>query len=117
MAYSVGQIDYSHVDGTNNSYNEGVQQPYEFYITSGLDELDIGISIFPNPSNGEITISLTQTGLSPELELFDAAGKLILQRTLTQSESQLQLRDYATGVYTLRLTANSKSQTFKIIKN
>lgn len=118
VAYSIGQIDYSNVSSANHNYNEGVQQPYEFYVTTnGIEELDLGISIFPNPSNGEITIALNQDNLNPDIELFDASGKLIFSRTLTQSESKIQLSSYASGIYALRITANAKSQTYKIVKN
>ncbi|MCF8457017.1 MAG: T9SS type A sorting domain-containing protein [Bacteroidales bacterium] len=60
------------------------------------------ISIYPNPSNGEVHIS----GLmySPyHLSLFDISGKHILERQIESNETTIQLDGIRDGVYILVL--------------
>ena len=49
VSYSIGQVFFTTVTGTNGNIIQGVQQPYEIYIT-----LDIGknleLSVYPNPT-------------------------------------------------------------------
>ena len=53
VSYTIGQLVYSTITGTNdNSIAQGVQQPYEISIVSGIaeaDEINLKILAYPNP--------------------------------------------------------------------
>ena len=51
--YTVGQVVYHTHSGTNGSVAEGVQQPYEISVVTGIEETAISlinISAYPNLS-------------------------------------------------------------------
>ena len=71
------------------------------------------LQVFPNPSNG--IVNLINLKLE-RIEVFDVAGKLILQ---TNSDSnQIDLSNYHNGVYFLKIETHSGNFiTKRIIKN
>ncbi len=59
------------------------------------------IQIFPNPSkDGLFTLKTTQMG---QLNIFDAQGKLLIQRQINAPQTTLDLQSYGSGVYLLEL--------------
>ncbi len=64
-----------------------------------------GFRMFPNPADQQVTIRLNQ--LQPSmgvLRIMDAMGRILYQQTVdaaTQSDVQLNVSDYAAGVYVL----------------
>jgi hypothetical protein len=74
---------------------------------------DNGLKVYPNPSDGTLTISYPD---NCTLELFDTKGTLL--RTLLVQDSPTELTGLATGLYLLRVTTDSgKTLTQKIIVN
>ncbi|MDG1334073.1 MAG: T9SS type A sorting domain-containing protein [Crocinitomicaceae bacterium] len=118
VSYSVGQIDYSNAQGTNGSINQGVQQPYEFYLLGIGSELTLDVSLFPNPTNEFIILQLENFTNDLKYTLSDMKGKIIATDKIETSETHIDMREYATGRYNLTI-ANSTTthQTIKIIKH
>lgn len=85
-------------------------------IPTGITETapnDLGLSVYPNPSDGTLTISHPGTE-ALTLELLDAKGSLL--RTLPMSEPTTELTGLASGLYLLRFTTGSgKTHTQKIV--
>jgi len=74
---------------------------------------DIGLSVYPNPSYGTLTINHPGTE-ALTLELMDAKGSLL--RTLSVNEPATELTGLASGLYLLRFTTGSgKTHTQKIV--
>ena len=46
VSYSVGQIVYSSNTATNGTVTQGVQQAYEIYVTTGIEETGINLSVW-----------------------------------------------------------------------
>src|SRR5687767_5435176 len=59
VSYSVGQIDYNYQTGSNGNLNQGLQQPYEIFI-SGVDDpaIQLGLSVYPNPSTNVLYLKI-----------------------------------------------------------
>ena len=52
-SYSIGQVFYITSSGTNGSVAQGVQQPYEISVITGMDEfkdMKLECYAFPNPA-------------------------------------------------------------------
>lgn len=52
VSYTIGQVVYTTNTGTNGSVVQGVQQPYEISVVTGLEEaedISLEFSIYPNP--------------------------------------------------------------------
>jgi len=83
----------------------------------GIDDFKTdkkSISIYPNPNKGVFTISRSSS--TPGMyEVFDINGQLVTQGQLNESSQQLQLKEVASGVYFLKVTAEGASEIAKII--
>jgi len=72
------------------------------------------VDIYPNPSDGPITINLT--GLkSVDIDLFDITGKEILQVTNLSTPQYLIDENLPAGIYILTLETEGQKQTYKIV--
>jgi len=76
---------------------------------------EIAMSVQPNPTAGEVSISMP-TDLSATAQVFDAQGKLVIDQTNVSNGSTLNLVNMTTGVYMIRITAADSVQTFRIVK-
>ena len=136
-SFTIGQVFYTTNSGTNGSVSQGVQQPYEISVVSGIEEINgftMKCTIYPNPttdllilkvdvstpfssSNGEL-ISLQ----SLSYQLYDFSGKLIEHKKLSSNETTIKMKKLEQAIYFLKVTQTKRSisqevKTFKIIKN
>lgn len=70
----------------------------------GVEEksMEMGLEIFPNPTNDLLNIQVLSSLEDQTLYLMDFTGKLILQQTLKHNQ-QLDLSEFASGIYMLRI--------------
>jgi hypothetical protein len=76
----------------------------------GLPELKkiSEISIYPNPSSGNITISVPERfSLPGELELFDISGRKVIQGSISQHQQTVDLSIFPAGLYSFKLTSSN----------
>lgn len=76
------------------------------------------LQIMPNPGAGPVTLAFTGTGRPVRISLWDAAGKLVHNETLTVTGSvrhTIDLSALAQGIYTLRLLSDQQLCTRKLI--
>lgn len=120
VSYSIGQTFYISQSTSTNSNTQGVQQPYEISITSGLKEtrISLSLSVYPNPTADELTLKLDKAiQLGWTCELLDASGKLLKTQQITGKEEKVTMAGLASAQYLLRVMDGSKEvKTFKIIK-
>ena len=77
--------------------------------------------VFPNPSNGKFTIQSNNPSIQNiDFQLFDAAGKLVLQETLKLSSGDhkvlMDLGHLSAGLYFLKLQGDTRQQFIKLVK-
>lgn len=118
VSYSIGQIDYSNSSGSGGSYNQGVQQPYE-YFSAGLATPDqFKLSLYPNPTSDYILIESLIHIDNLHYQLTDMNGKILLENVLNETETVLSLKEFAAGTYQLNvLSENHQIELFTIIKH
>lgn len=119
VAYSVGQVSYSH-KGTNQEVMEGVQQAYEI-ITLEVDDESImekKILLYPNPVNDFLNVDFGKENFhNTSYVLFDSQGKLIRSGKFSQQKNELNMTELPTSVYIIQIFQDRKNiKTFKIIK-
>lgn len=121
ISYSIGQVVYHSNVISGTSFAEGVQQPYEISAISGIDipEIVLQMSTYPNPTTDHLNLSIgnyNQEDLS--LQLFDVAGKLLLQETISEPNTVIDMNRFVMATYYLTITDKQKPiKTFKIIKS
>ena len=92
------------------------QSDCEIIDAVGLEQIaNIEMSVQPNPTAGELTISMP-TELSAQAQVFDAQGKLVIDNSNVSNGSILNLSNMTTGVYMVRITASNSVQTFRVVK-
>ncbi len=73
-------------------------------------------SIYPNPTNGNVTVSLTSKDQFEKIILTDALGKVVGYYEITNSEISLDMTNLERGLYFIRLIdGKSNSHTERII--
>ena len=85
------------------------------------EELSIqsNIRVFPNPTTYMVNVDLSQLSKGEyQLYLVDLQGKVIYQQTTTEKSIELDMRNYSTGSYVLKVQTKGtkKIDTFQIIK-
>jgi hypothetical protein len=127
VSYSVGQVVYATITETNGNVVQGVQQPYEISIETGLagtKGITLECSVFPNPVTDFLILKVENYKTENLVyQLFDIHGKLLAQRKMEGPETRIDLRNPVISAYFLKvLQASSVSasqviKTFKIIKH
>lgn len=119
VSYSIGQIDYISSNGSNGSINQGVQQPYEIFSISGLDEFNqlFNIAIGPNPTTDLLYLSVKEHIENLSFSLVDLNGKELCQRHSLFEKAEIDMSAYPAGTYMLTIyKLNSSIQSYKILK-
>lgn len=117
VSYSIGQANFTTTTATEGTISQGLQQPYEIYVLSGVDET---ISIFPNPTvAGYVTLRIVDgQSLDFSYELFDLQGKSLVSKKVENWETIIQMSEYATGTYIIKVLHDQQARKcFKIMKN
>ena len=118
-SYTVGQVVYTTNVGTGGSVAQGVQQPFEISVTTGLNETTVNLemSVYPNPTINYLTLKVEEIDLLT-YQLFDTQGKVIETKKVVAKMTSVQLEALPKAVYFLKVTDGNKTvKTFKIIKN
>ncbi len=119
VSYTVGEIAIQTTETSSGTASEGVQQAYEIYKV-GVTELALGssINVYPNPTNGQLTLNTTNLNKNLAYELYDSQGKQIKECASFSDGHTLSISEFTNAVYYLKISSdNQPIQTFKIIKN
>jgi hypothetical protein len=85
------------------------------FVTNVIENeaLQAGISIYPNPTNENITISIENFNGNIQTEVYDLIGN----RLQTTNETTISLQDYARGIYILKVAYGDRVEEIKVIKD
>ncbi len=122
ISFSIGQIDYISTENSSIIISEGIQQPFEIYIKSMLDENDKKslVQVYPNPTNNFIEIGLNEaSGIIASYKFFDINGKQLQEDNIFNNQSSISLAQFSNGLYFLKVFNDERQEikVFKIIKN
>jgi hypothetical protein len=78
-----------------------------------------GITLYPNPSKGQFTLSTPSLREDAVLEVYSMEGRLVYQTTIPANTNQtfIDLQQPSAGLYSVRLLAGNKLSMMKIIVN
>ena len=125
VSYSVGQLFYRIYPGTNGSVAEGVQQPWEISVVTGIAEAEgiiLTVSAFPNPATDYLILRVENYDFENlEYLLYDVSGRLLKEGKVTSSETTIYMVSLVPAVYFLKVFRTEPSyqevKTFRIMKN
>ena len=120
-SYSVGQVAYQTHTGTTGSVAQGVQQPYEISVVTGLEEakgINLSILAYPNPTTDNLTLEVRDFELSAlTFQLYDMNGRLLQTEKITGNLTGIEMGRFVPATYFVKIAQNnSEVKTFKIIK-
>jgi photosystem II stability/assembly factor-like uncharacterized protein len=87
------------------------------YILTSIEKLsEMGVRIFPNPSNGKFTLEIGNQHKQLEISVLDVSGKQVFKRQFSGSASQnVDLTHLHKGIYLVRVNMNNKELVSKIV--
>jgi Secretion system C-terminal sorting domain len=121
VSYTVGQVLFSTISGTNGTVTQGVQQPYEISVVTSIknsEEINLECLVYPNPTSGLAKLIFK----SPDYEnirfrLYDINGVLLQDKKVEGRETEISLENLSSSVYFLRVIKNNlEVKVFKIVK-
>ncbi|SDW65268.1 poly(ethylene terephthalate) hydrolase family protein [Aequorivita viscosa] len=86
-----------------------VEASFECEPIIGIAENNIDISIFPNPTDNFITVSIPTIA---SYKVYSALGQLLLSGEIDQSNKQIDFSQFAKGMYYVRV----ENETIRIIR-
>jgi len=121
-SYSVGQVVYTTNSGAGGTVSQGVQQPYEISIISGIEELgfDLSYTAYPNPTTENVVLKIdgssvetqniasqtiatksneTQNIATLQYTLTDINGKQLNQQAITDNRTIIPMEHLPVGIY------------------
>ena len=122
VSYSVGQVVYQTHTGSNGSVAEGVQQPYEISVVTGIYEakgINLSVTAYPNPTTDYLTLSIDKFDISNlSYHLYDMNGILLQNAKITGNQTSIAMGNLVPANYLVKvIQGNKEVKTFKIIKN
>lgn len=123
VSYSVGQVVYTTNTGINGSAAQGVQQPYEISVITGIEGtngINLVLLAYPNPTTNNLVLTVNNYDISAlSVKLLDLNGRILMEKTMLESnETSIDMSNYAVGAFILVISEGKKKlKTFKIIKH
>ncbi len=74
------------------------------------------VTAFPNPVLNNVNIRIEELQGKADIMVFDMFGKMVLNQTTTQINTEMDLSKLASGVYMIRVNNNGKDSSIKLIK-
>jgi len=122
VSYTIGQVVYTTNTGTNGSAAQGVQQPYEISVVTGIEkakDISLEIVVYPNPATDYVKLKVENYETENlSYQLYNINGTLLENKKIEGNETSIVMRNLIQGTYFLKVTDKQKEiKTFKIIKN
>ena len=86
--------------------------------TASVQALAAGVSLYPNPASGRVTVQLPAIPGAPTatIALLDALGRILrTQASATHHKTELDLTGIAPGLYAVRVAAGGRSATQRLV--
>ena len=121
-SYSVGQAVYTSNTETGGTVAQGVQQPYEIWVETTIEEakgINLLVTAYPNPTTDYLTLSISEFEISNlTYQLYDISGKLLQSEKITGNQTSIVMSNLVPANYFVKvIQGNKEVKTFKIIKN
>ncbi len=125
VSYSVGQMVYTTITGTEGAVAQGVQQPYEISVSTAIkntEDILLEFKAYPNPVKDNLRLYSGKHDINDMYyQLLDIKGKVIENKKITSIESSINMSGLSHGTYFLKViyksdTSSDEMKVFKITK-
>ncbi len=87
-------------------------------VCTGLNNVSAkisGLSVYPNPSNGEFTVELNN-GINKTIQVTDIAGRVVLTTTSLNDKVNVNINNLTNGIYFVKIVSNNVTEVIKVVK-
>jgi len=89
----------------------------EFVLSvNGSEKQDIRVRLYPNPSNGQVTLSFAQFPGTASLTITDANGRTVSRQSIGANNDAVNLSKLSAGVYFFYIESNEGSTIKRMVK-
>jgi hypothetical protein len=122
VSYTAGQVLCASLSGNNGSAFQGIQQPYEVFIETGISPpstLDSWCTVFPNPVANCLVVQIGRNeNANFSYQLLNMEARILRSGNLVGEKSEIDMAYLQPATYFLKvLKQGEEVLTFKIIKN
>ncbi|MFT4683888.1 MAG: bacillolysin [Flavobacteriales bacterium] len=110
-------------DGCNGSVGWYVDEIILYNCSASLsvnkfDQMLVGVEIYPNPTNGLITVQKTNEINLVSAKIYDINGRLLKDIDLSEMnlEKQIDISKLASGIYIISVKSDNSSGVMRLIK-
>ncbi|PZO28607.1 MAG: hypothetical protein DCE86_11910 [Flavobacteriaceae bacterium] len=95
-----------------------ITDPTNFCGLSVPEFGDIKMRLYPNPTNGIVTVEFSRDITAEKIEVYSITGQLILSdtNTTTQSSRQFNMERFPSGVYLVKITTAHGTQVKRLMR-
>ncbi|MCF8366505.1 MAG: T9SS type A sorting domain-containing protein [Bacteroidales bacterium] len=105
------EYDLNYPSSNGLFYDNGLSVVNTLKLSStGISEMDCGISIFPNPTNDMVELR-KENAENSTITIQTVNGRMLMQKQIT-GNTQLNLSDYSKGIYVI-IIENSNSRNIQ----
>ena len=97
------------------SYGEVEDYTVSIAKTAILQDNNITLNVFPNPANNKLYVQSSE--LDSDMSIYNAMGALVIKKQISNVTEELNISNFANGIYTICITKGNRIQTKKFIKN
>ncbi|MEI7504459.1 MAG: T9SS type A sorting domain-containing protein [Paludibacter sp.] len=120
--FTVGQVVYTTIIGTNGTVAQGVQQPFEISVTTGIEQakgITLSLTAYPNPTTEFVILKVESFKIENlSYQLINMSGQLLETKKIESNETNISMINFVPATYFLKVTnCNKQVKLFKIIKN
>ena len=122
FSYTIGQLAYTLKGDANLSIMEGVQQPFEILIISGIEnpEIELEMLVYPNPvlEKLKLQVNASELGHSKFIyQLYNLSGTLVKENEISSSLTTIDMSGLIASTYFLKVVKEKEAlKAYKIIK-
>ena len=108
--------DFSGVDGLDKDFNFQSSSPYNLEcLLSSVIDTEVGtVTLYPNPTTGQVTISAQQVITS--LSVIDTWGKVLMNTTPNDFISTIDISETSNGLYLISYQLAGETYISKLFK-
>lgn len=88
---------------------------YDCHLGISTPAAGNGIDIFPNPTNGKVTVSAQSVATQMEVSISDVSGKELVHKLSQKSSITFDVTSFASGVYLVRTIVDGVMYNQKIV--
>ncbi len=85
-------------------------------VESILQNQNSGYKIYPNPAKDRVFVNILEQENASYIEILNSAGQVVLTKNLSSEETEINIKELATGSYVVRVYCGNKIENLRFEK-